>query len=124
MTYIAEHRIILAGVILLNALVMPIAGAAGAFLILHMILGKRRSLELLFSVYAYATGVTLLASWIPLFAWITEPWKWCLIALGLVRTAGLNWPRALIALAGSLLLVALFFGSLSPALLALKHAME
>jgi hypothetical protein len=123
MTYIVEHRLVLAGVILLNALIMPIAGAAGAFLVLHMILGRRRPLALLYSVYAYAAGVTLLASWIPLFSWITEPWKWLLIALGLVHTAGLSCPRALIALAGSLVLTALFFGSLSPALLALKHAM-
>jgi len=123
MTYIVEHRLLMAGVILLNALVMPIAGAASAFLVLHMILGRRRTLDLLYSVYAYAAGVTLLASWIPLFSWITEPWKWILITLGLARTANLSWTRALIALAGSLLLTALFFGSLSPALLALKHAL-
>lgn len=124
MTYIVEHRLLMAGILLLNALIMPLAGAAGAFLVLHMILGRRRSLEILFSIYAYAAGVTLLASWIPLFAWITEPWKWLLITLGLVRGADLSWPRALTALAGSLALTALFFGSLSPALLALKHALR
>ena len=120
LTYIMEHRVLMAGIILMNALVMPLAGAAGAFLTARMLIGRRVSFAGLFAVYAYAAGVTLLASWIPLFVWITEPWKWILIALGLVRFEGLTWPRALLVLTGSLVITFLFFGSLSPALLALK----
>jgi hypothetical protein len=120
LTYIMEHRVLMAGVILMNALVMPLAGAAGAFLTSRMLMGTRISFAGLFAVYAYAAGVTLLASWIPLFVWITEPWKWILVALGLVRFGGLTWPRALVVLTGSLVITFLFFGSLSPALLALK----
>ena len=119
MTYVAESRVLMAGIILLNALVIPLAGAGSGFLVVRMFLGRDLSFGTLYAVYAYASGVTLLASWIPLFAWITEPWKWILIGLGLIRFAGLTRGRALLVLAGSLLITALFFGSLAPALRAI-----
>jgi len=120
MTYVAESRVLMAGILLLNALVMPMASVGGGFLVVRMFLGRGISFGTLYAVYAYASGVTLLASWIPLFAWITEPWKWILIGLGLVRFAGLTRARALLVLAGSLLITALFFGSLAPALQAIR----
>ena len=122
MTYVVEKRLLMAGVILLNALVMPLAGACGGFLTARMSMGRRISFAALYTVFAYTSGVTLLASWIPLFAWITEPWRWILIGMGLVRFVGMTWPRALMVLAGSLVITALFFGSLAPALQALWGA--
>lgn len=123
MTTISEHRTLVAAVVFLNGLIMPMAGAAAGFLTLRMLSRERAPFAALHAVYAYAGGVVLLASWIPLFVWITEPWRWVLIFVGLVKTAGLGRRAAALVLAGSILLVALFFASLAPALVALKNAL-
>jgi len=123
MTTVSEHRALMAAIVFLNGMTMPLAGAAGAFMVARMSTRQPASFTALYAVYAYASGVVLLASWIPLFVWITEPWRWTLIFLGLVKTAGLSRRLALLVLAGSVLLVALFFASLAPALVAVKNAL-
>lgn len=81
-------------------------------MVMTMTMGKRVSFPRLFSVYAYATGVTLLASWIPLFIWLTEPWKWMLIIFGMVKGCGLKWMQAILVVAVSIFIVVLFFWSI------------
>lgn len=123
MTLLSGHRVALALVILANAVFMPLAAAGAGFLVSRMSSRKSASFPDLYAVYAYSSGVTLLASWIPLFAWITEPWKWILIMLGLRKGLGLGRFQTMVVFAGSLGMVALFFYSLSSALLAVKASL-
>jgi hypothetical protein len=90
------------------------------FTAMTMTLGRRVRFPRLFSVYAYSASVTLLAAWIPLFIWITEPWKWLLIGLGLVKGCGLRWFQALMVVGISIFVLVIFFWSLGPVITVFK----
>jgi hypothetical protein len=79
-------------------------------------MGRRIPFSKLFSFYAYASGVTLLASWIPLFTWVTEPWKWILVTVALCKGGGLRWFQAVLMAGLTVSLVTAFFMSLVPIL--------
>jgi hypothetical protein len=111
---ISENLMLMGGILLMNAIAMPFVTAGMGFMVMAMAMGKRVTFRKLFSVYAYATGVTLLASWIPLFVWLTEPWKWLLIIMGLVKGCGFNWIQAILVVAVSIFVVVLLFWSLIP----------
>ncbi len=121
MSYVPENRLLMAGIILLNAMVMPLLAAGAGLLVTRVVTRKPVSFTGLCSVYAYASGTTLLVSWIPLFFWFSEPWKWLLIAVGLFKTCGLNRWQTTLVLAGSIVLVTLFFAWLAPSLLGVKN---
>jgi len=114
LTTFSENRPLMGGILLINALAMPFVTAGMGFMIMVMTMGKRVTFSKLFSVYAYAGGVTLLASWIPLFVWLTEPWKWILIVLGMVKGCGFKWIQAILVVVVSILVVVLLFCSLAP----------
>ena len=71
-------------------MVMPFMAAGVGFMLMTMTFRRRTGFERLFGVYAFAAGVTLLVSWIPLFLWLCEPWKWLLTGIGLVKGCGLD----------------------------------
>jgi hypothetical protein len=79
-----------------------------------MFWGRKVTFRRFFSVYAIASGVTLLASWIPLFIFITEPWKWLMIGIGLTQTVGLKWLHSVLVIVLSIGMMVLFFWSLLP----------
>ena len=114
LTTISENQILMGWILLMNAVAMPFVTAGISFMVIIMSMGKRVSFPRLFSVYAYATGVTLLASWIPLFVWLTEPWKWVLIIIGMVKGCGFRWMQAILVVAISVFIVFLLFWSLGP----------
>ena len=58
-----------------NAVGMTLIAAGFGYIAMTMFWGRKVTFRRFFSVYAFASGVTLLASWIPLFVFITEPWK-------------------------------------------------
>jgi len=64
-----------------------------------------------------------LASWIPLFVWLTEPWKWMLIIIGLVKGCGFRWVEAILVVAVSIFIVILLFWSLGPVIVQMKRLM-
>lgn len=123
LTHIRESPVLTAGILLINAVAMPFITAGLGFMVMTMTLGKRVKFTKFFAVYAYATGVTLLASWIPLFVWFTEPWKWLLIAMGLVKGCGLRWMQAILITGLSIFITVLFFWSLAPVILYVKCLM-
>jgi len=114
LTVMREHTLFMAGVLFVNAMGMTFISAGAAFVVITMTLGKRASFGGLFAVFAYSAGVTMLASWIPSFVWLTEPWKWTLVALGLVKGCRLKWFQAILMVALSIFLLILFFWSLAP----------
>jgi hypothetical protein len=120
LTCIYDRHVLMAGILLINAIAMPFVTAATAFLVMTMTMIKRVSFTRLFAVFAFASGVTMLASWIPLFVWITEPWKWLLIAMGMVKACGLGWMQAILIVGCSIFIVLLFFWSLAPVIFYVK----
>jgi len=114
LTVMREHTLLMAGVLFVNAMGMSLISTGAAFVVMTMTLGKRASLGGLFAVFAYAAGVTMLASWIPFFVRLTEPWKWALVVLGLVKGCRLEWFQAILIAAFSIVVLILFFWSLAP----------
>jgi len=109
-----EQPLIMAIILLVNAVSMCFMSAGLGYGVMVMTLGKRVTFSKFFSVYAFAAGITLLAAWIPLFVWITEPWKWLLIAVGLIKGCGLRWFQAILVMSVSIVVLILFFWSLGP----------
>lgn len=114
MTQAAENPAFAGGIYFVNALGMTAIDAGLGYMLITMFLRRKVPFRRVFSVYAFASGVTLLASWIPLFVWITEPWKWILIGLGLTKHCGLGWRFSVFVIVMSIALIVLFFWSLLP----------
>jgi hypothetical protein len=114
LTHIQGQRFLMASILFVNAVAMPLIAAGVGFMITTMTFSKRSGFERFFAVYAFSAGVTLLVAWIPLFLWISEPWKWLLTGIGLVKGCGLRWFQALVVIGFSILVLILFFWSLGP----------
>ena len=102
------------GVFFINALGMAVIAAGIGFMVMIMIMGKRVTFTRFFSLYALSAGVTLLASWVPYFLWITEPWKWWLIGTGMTRGFGFRRTQAGLIIGVSIGCMVLFFWSVLP----------
>ncbi len=103
-----------AGILLLNAMGMVFIASGLAHMIITMTMGKRFPYRRVFAIYAFSSGVTLLASWMPFFLIITEPWKWWLICTGMTRHLSLNWKQTISVVLLSAGMIILFFYSLTP----------
>lgn len=114
LTHIQGQRFLMATILFVNAVAMPFVAAAVGFMIMSMTLRKRTGFERIFAVYAFSAGIALLVSWIPLFLWVSEPWKWLLTGIGLVKGCGLRWFQAVFVIGFSILVMILFFWSLGP----------
>ncbi|MBW1738384.1 MAG: YIP1 family protein [Deltaproteobacteria bacterium] len=117
LTQVHERPLLMAGILLVNAIGMPFVTAGVSFMALTMFIGKRVPFQRIFTVYAFSSGVTMLASWIPLFTWITEPWRWVLVSIGMASGCGLNWKQTVLVIGVSILIIVLFFWSLMPVIL-------
>ena len=106
--------ILTGGIFFVNAVGMTVIAAGLGYMLMSMFFDKKTTFPRLFAVYAYASGVTLLSSWIPLFIWLTEPWKWVLIAMGLTKSCGFRWNQTIVVIGGSIGMLVLFFKSLLP----------
>lgn len=95
------------GIFFLNAMGTPAISAAIGYMAMIMILGKRVTFSRFFAVYAFSSGVTLLASWAPYFIFITEPWRWWLIGAGMTRGFGFKRRHALLIIMISIFVLAL-----------------
>ena len=109
-----ERPLVWGGIWLVNAVGMALIAAAIGYMAMVMILGRQVTFRRFFSVYALSVGVTLLASWLPFFFWITEPWKWYLIGAGLTSGFGFRPIQAVSIIGTSIAVIVLFFWSLLP----------
>lgn len=112
-----------AGILLVNALGMPLVTAAISYGLARALPGPSPAFKRLFSLYAFASALTLLVSWIPLFLWLTEPWKWILVAMGLVHGCRFKRGQAVVLIGLSIPVVVLLFWSLAYAIVHFKGAM-
>ena len=111
-TLIHENVISMIGILLLNAILMPVITALMSFVIIRIIGVKGVDFTRIFSVYAYSTSITLMISWIPLFPLITEPWRWTLVFLGLTKGCRLRTIEAFIAMGITVSILIFFFWAL------------
>ncbi len=115
-----EQPLLTAAILFINAVFMCFVSAGLGYGVMVMSMGRVTSFSKFFSVYAFSAGVTLLAAWIPLFVWITEPWKWLLISLGLVKACGMRWFQAIMTVGISVFVLVLFFWFLGPLIMYFK----
>lgn len=111
-----DRPLLWAAILMVNAVGMVFLASAAGYLTLVMTAGRTVGYGRFFGVYAYATGVALLASWVPFFLFIAEPWKWWMIGVGMTRGLGLRPFRAFLVILLSVAVLVLFFVSLRPML--------
>ena len=97
------------GIYIFNAVGMVFILAGLSYVVMTLSIGKKVGFTRLFGIYALCSGATLLLSWVPHLALLTEPWKWYLIGVGMTRGCGLKLKEALLIIAISLGIWYLFF---------------
>ena len=97
------------GIYIFNAVGMVFILAGLSYAAMTLSIGKKVGFTRLFGIYALCSGATLLVSWVPHLALLTEPWKWYLIGVGMTRGCGLKLKEALLIIAISLGIWYLFF---------------
>ena len=118
--YLRERIVLKMAILLLNAVAMPFIASAFAYLVMTIMMGKHASYFRLFSVYAFASGATLILAWLPFSLWFIEIWKWFLIGIGMVKGCAFRPLQAGAVIALSMVILILFFWSLGPVILWLK----
>lgn len=98
---------IMAPIFFINAAGMILISSVLGYMAMVMIAGKKAPFSIVFSIYAFSSGVTLFLSWLPFLVWITEPWKWWLICTGLKHACHLSWKKSIVIVALST--IVLFF---------------
>ncbi len=93
-----------AGILLVNALGMTGLHAAMAWIVSRVVGEPRIRFASIWMVFAIGTSPTLLLAWIPFTFFFTEPWRWLLVALGMIYGLGMGKLRTVLILliAGSL----------------------
>ncbi len=109
-----EKPVIMGMIFLINAIGIAFITCGLAYMTMVMIMGKRVTFARLFGIYAFSSGVTLLASWIPFGFIIAEPWKWFLIGTGMTRSCGFRLSQAILIIAVSVGALYLLFWSALP----------
>lgn len=89
---------VMALIYFINAAGMVFISAVTGFCTMVMIGGKKQGFSLVFGLYAYASGITMLISWLPFMLWFTEPWKYWLVYTGFRQSCGLSKVRSILVL--------------------------
>jgi hypothetical protein len=121
MTYFYSHKLAMAGILMINCLLLPALLAALNMLVLTLFFGRRVALRRLVSIYAFASGTVMPLSWVPAMQVITEPIRALLVMFGLTKACGLRWWQAVLALLVTLGLFLMIFWSVLPVLMQVKE---
>jgi hypothetical protein len=113
-TDMPPQPVIIGSIFFINAMGMAFIAAGLGYMVMTMIMGRRVTFIRFFSIYALSSGVTLLASWVPLFFWITEPWKWWLIGTGMIKNCGFSLTQVVVIIGMSIATMVLFFWTVLP----------
>lgn len=105
---------IMGAIFFMNAVGMAFIAAAFGYVVMTMFMGRKVPFLRFFSIYAFASGITLLASWVPFLMYLTEPWKWWLIGTGMTRSCGFRLSQALVIIGVSMGVMFLLFWSVIP----------
>ena len=105
---------IMGAIFFMNAVGMTFIAAAFGYVVMTMFMGRKVPFVRFFSIYAFASGITLLASWVPFLMYLTEPWKWWLIGTGMTRSCGFRLSQTLMIIGVSMGVMFLLFWSVIP----------
>lgn len=112
LTGIYPSPVRMGGIFFLNSVGMVFIPAGLSYMIMVITQKKKARFSLLFSVCAFSSGITLLVSWMSMFVWFTEPWKWWLIYTGLKNSCKLSSKPALLILVLTMIIQFFFLYSL------------
>ncbi len=114
-SYLYDNSGVIGLIFLVNALFMPFLAAVFSFSVAAVLpLAEQPSFSRVFSVYAYASGVVMLLSWIPSLGWLFELIRGVLVIIGLVKYCCLRVISAVIVVVLTIALLLLFFWTLLP----------
>ncbi|RJP79217.1 MAG: hypothetical protein C4522_10550 [Desulfobacteraceae bacterium] len=103
------------GAILLgNALGMVMILSFISYLVMVLSMGRKTSYGRIFSIFAYASGTSLMAAWIPHLLVVSEPWRWVLIGIGLTKGCGIRWMGSIWIIICSVTIMTILFRSVLP----------
>jgi len=108
------NPIYLGSIFFINAVGMVLIASCLGYMVMVMFLGRSVTFKRFFCIYAFSSGITLLAAWIPFFIWITEPWKWWLIGTGMARACGFRSWQIIMIIGLSLAIMVLLFWTALP----------
>ncbi len=104
-----ENIVLVGGTLFLNAVGMCGLAMVIGYGVMLAAMGSRIRFSKIFCIYAICFGMVLHASWIPFFSWITEPIKWWLVFIGLVKGCGFTRMQAVVVTGTSIILMVLLF---------------
>ena len=118
--YYSDHSLFEAATLLINSFGMPFVLAGFTFMVMGLFFGRITTFKHIAIIYIYATGVTMLVSWLPTIEMFTEPWRFILVAVGLVKSCSFKWMQAVTAIALGVFIMLALLASLNPVLYQLK----
>lgn len=121
MSYFYENSLTMGIVYLINAIAMPFLAAIFSFTLSGMIPGGKANFNRIFTVYAYASGAIMVVSWIPALGIILELFRAIIVTVGLKKACGMGWLKACTVVAGTAMLLLVFFWTLAPVLMRIKE---
>jgi hypothetical protein len=95
--------------LLANALITTMVAALAACPAVMLLKQNHVPLVNVFSIYAYAAGLTLLVSWLPSLLWFGEITKWVLVGVGLVKALDMKRWQALVVVVASFAITVFVF---------------
>ena len=107
-----DDQLIGSAILFTNAFGMALLLSIIGYALMGASVGRKVSFAAFFSVYAYASGATLLASWIPYTLVFTEPWKWVLVGIGLKKSCGLGLGATIWVILGSITILSILLWSI------------
>lgn len=108
---------------LANALIMPVLAAVFTFILAGIGPSAGVRFEAVLAVHAYALGAIMTVSWIPSLGALFEVVRAVLVGVGLHKACGLGRIRSALLVAGTAILLLMFFWSLAPVLMEAKKAL-
>ena len=101
-------------ILFINAVGMVIMGSTACYLVLVTTAYRRYSFGQLLSIFSLSSGAVLFIAWVPSAFILTEPWKWWLIGIGMVKGLGMSKTRAAITVMFTFAAVVVLIYSLLP----------
>jgi hypothetical protein len=86
------------GILMANALGMTVLHAAMVWIVSRVVGEPRMRFASIWMIFAIGTSPTLLIAWIPFTFFFTEPWRWLLVALGMIYGLGMGKLRTVLVL--------------------------
>lgn len=121
MAYFFENSLAMGVVMMANGLLMPAFGAVITFILLGMTGQERLPFGRVFNIYAYASGAVMVISWIPGLAFVMEPVRAVLIAVGLHKSMGIGKVRSGLLVILTAVVLLLFFWTAAPLIVQISH---